>query len=109
MLSTRSVAISLHRQPMLRFPKTAERCLTAFEARSTILNDKRLVAWLRLQLLAEEVETIKAELLLRKGQADSNGPSSLHDLREQFDCWERSLTPGVMNGTLDLVNRNVLS
>jgi hypothetical protein len=83
---------------MLSFPDSAHRFLAAFETRSTALNDKRLVAWVKLQLLAEEVEAAKARLLSGTEGPNLSNPSVLIDFRDRFDQWEKNLSRGILNG-----------
>ena len=66
--------------------------LDAFGSRASHPNDKRLVAWLTLQLIAEAVEVVEAvEPIDRE--------SSVRDIIGRFVSWRSRLEPGIMNGT----------
>jgi hypothetical protein len=83
---------------MIKFTNTAQTRLNAFAMSASSLNDRRLVAWVKLQLLAERVETTKGKLLSGSEGAPISAHEQLNDLKEQFALWETSLDQGVMNG-----------
>ena len=97
-LSCSAVAISLRRQCLVTFTETAQKILDAFDSSTTSIRDKRLVAWVKLQVVAEEVERMKLH-------GTSFDPSHLLD---KFDQWIQSLLPGVMNGMLSCPSRTWL-
>ena len=87
-----SIAISYRRQRMIRFSSTAQRSLTAYEASSTSLEDKRIIAWMKMQLIAEDVDDVRCRTSRKEAEDD------LNRLQNCFDQWEQSLEPGIMNG-----------
>jgi hypothetical protein len=79
--------------------------LDAFEENSVQDNDKRLVAWVRLQMIAEEVETLRIKVSLAPRLHTRADPSSLVDqhsilsLGSRFGKWRDDFQP-VLNGKL---------
>lgn len=76
-----------------------------FEKNSVLDNDKRLAAWVRLQMIAEEVEAlrVKASLAAKvQGEADPSGlvdQHTLSSLESRFSRW-RDDSQLVFNGKL---------
>lgn len=79
------------------------KCLDAFEKSGMHDNDKRLAAWVRLQIIAEEVETLRTKVSLApRGQpgADLSSPIDQHtisSLESRFGRWRDAAQP-VLNG-----------
>lgn len=76
--------------------------LDAFEKNSVLDNDKRLAAWVRLQMIAEGVEAlrIKVHASLALPGADAASPVDLHtisSLESRFARWRDAAQP-VLNG-----------
>ena len=86
--SCSSVAISLRRQSFLKMPPYGRVIKESFSASALSLNDKRLVAWANLQVIAEDVDAAKW----------NTGDFDLSVAVDQLDLWEMSLEAGVMNG-----------
>lgn len=81
--------------------KAALQCLELFDQNTRDVNDKRLVAWIRLQMVAEEAETARVQL-----QECAEG-STCHDqkmmdhkliqaLEDRLGAW-RDASQGLMN------------
>lgn len=76
--------------------------VNVFEKNSVLDNDKRLAAWVRLQMIAEEVEALRVKASKLQGEAD---PSDLVDqhtlssLESRFSKW-RDDSQLVFNGKL---------
>ena len=90
--SCSSVAISLRRRSMMSFTRSAQQCLATFEASANSCNDKRLIAWLKLQLVVEDLEKKRSQTLLEEAMC------GFDDIRERYEQWERAIEPGVLNG-----------
>lgn len=78
------------------------RGLDAFDKNSVNDNDKRLVAWVRLQMIAEGVEAlrIKVHASLALPGADAASPVDQHtisSLESRFGRWRDAAQP-VLNG-----------
>ena len=90
--SCSAVAVTLRRQCLVTFTSTSQKVLDDFDYFTTSVQDKRLVAWVKLQVIADDVERNR-----------SYGASvDLSGLLDKFDWWERSLPGGVMNGMVPL-------
>ena len=85
-----AVAVSLRRQCLVSFTPVAQEILDTFDSSTTSLSDKQLVAWVRLQVIAEEVERIKPQVSL----------SEFVRLLSKFDQWEHSTPNAAISGML---------
>ena len=83
-----AVSISVRRQRLFLFNPGMRNILDTFDLSSVTRNDKRLVAWLRLQLIAEEIET----------QASSGGEIDVDGLLQRFDVWRIRLGDDILSG-----------
>ena len=90
--SCSSVANGLRRQNPITFTSIAYRVLDAFNTLAISANDKRLVAWVELQLIAEDID---------KGIHYATS-LELNGLKDRPVRWKRSLEPGIMNSKLSL-------
>ena len=89
--SCSSVAMSLRRQSMISFPYSAQQCLVTFEVSADSYEDKRLIAWLKLQLIAEDLEKERSQTLLEEAiRRFNNG-------RERYEQWERTVEPNILD------------
>ncbi|KAI9677978.1 MAG: hypothetical protein M1822_008086 [Bathelium mastoideum] len=88
--SCSQAAISLRRQCLVTFTQGMQSIFNMFSSSVTSVQDKRLVAWVNLQVIAEDVEkTIRHDVV-----------HNVNGLVDRFDQWERNLAPGVMNASL---------
>ena len=94
----RSVAFSLRRQPLIGSTQPIRVRLDAFETVAHTLNDKRLVAWVKLQLIAEDVERFKT----KASTATVAGTVTLQEeydiLQTRFERWRYSMGYNTLNG-----------
>jgi hypothetical protein len=93
--------------------KDAHARLEAFENSAQSAKDKRLVAWLKLQLLAEEIETLRTRLsnLADSDIRESNlsiDPQTVQNFERRFTEW-RDDGFDVMDGTVDHLEMAVSS
>ena len=86
--SCSAVAVTLRRQCLVTFTSTSQKVLDDFEFSTTSVHDKRLVAWVKLQVIADDIENNKSH----------EAGFDLVGLLDKFDWWERGLQDGVMNG-----------
>ncbi|RFU75888.1 hypothetical protein TARUN_6350 [Trichoderma arundinaceum] len=104
-LSISTAAVSLRRPMPIAWTEGMRKGLDAFGENSVQENDKRLVEWVRLQMIAEEVETsrIKVSLAPRvQIGADQPSPVDQHTislLEGRFGKWRDAAQP-VLNGSL---------
>lgn len=94
------MALSLRRPNMLRYDCWIEDCICVLEALPFVhLNDRRLIAWVKLQRLAEESLTAAG---LEKGSfnswSDARSRFILKGCVEQVEKWRQSIPEIVMNG-----------
>ncbi|QYT01953.1 Zn(2)-C6 fungal-type domain-containing protein [Trichoderma simmonsii] len=97
-------AVSLRRPMSMVWTESMRRGLDAFDKNSVNDNDRRLVAWVRLQMIAEGVEAlrIKAQVSLAQPGADAASPVDQHtisSLESRFGRWRDAAQP-VLNGSL---------
>ncbi|KAL7795461.1 hypothetical protein V8C43DRAFT_321315 [Trichoderma afarasin] len=97
-------AVSLRRPMSVVWTDSMRKGLDAFEKNSVLDNDKRLAAWVRLQMIAEGVEAlrIKVHASLALPRADAASPVDLHtisSLESRFARWRDAAQP-VLNGSL---------
>lgn len=100
-LNSFRVDISFRRQSIVSLDRLVGDALPLFELHAASADDHRLVAWLRLQLIAEEVENMKQELEMRH---PPNVPLlkelEYSSLDERLQEWESVYGSTVMNGEL---------
>jgi hypothetical protein len=88
---------------MISFSASTDSVIELFFRSSQTINDRRLVAWLRLQLIAEDIESMKqnAELKLDPSLTEEtsikNDFSLFHD---RLKSWENELDPVLWIGKL---------
>ncbi|KAK4070826.1 hypothetical protein Trihar35433_5293 [Trichoderma harzianum] len=97
-------AVSLRRPMSMVWTDSMRKGLDAFEKKSVHDNDRRLVAWVRLQMIAEGVEAlrIKVQVSLAQPGADAASPVDQHtisSLESRFARWRDAAQP-VLNGSL---------
>lgn len=78
--------------------------LSTFAEHATSLNDKRLVAWVKLQLIAEDIERMKTNMEAHEGSAglSANRKNLQEDISvfvNRLSLWEAALESGILNGT----------
>ena len=88
--SSSAVAMSLRAQCAITFTPATREILDAFDTFPAAINDKRLVAWLKLQVIAEEIERAKS----------IETTFDMDTYLRSYEAWELSLEPGNMNGML---------
>ncbi|KAK1241094.1 hypothetical protein MKX08_001068 [Trichoderma sp. CBMAI-0020] len=100
-----TAAVSLRRPMPLVWTESTRNGVDVFEKNSVLDNDKRLVAWVRLQMMAEEVEALRVKAALAakvQGEADPSGlvdQHTLSSLESRFSRW-RDDSQLVFNGSL---------
>ncbi|EHK17885.1 uncharacterized protein TRIVIDRAFT_204829 [Trichoderma virens Gv29-8] len=95
-------AVSLRRPMSIIWTESMRKCLDAFDRNSVNDNDKRLVAWVRLQMIAEGVETLRIKASLTPPGAEAASPVDQHtvsSLESHFGGWRDAAQP-VLNGPL---------
>jgi len=102
MLTSPSVAVSLRRPRIIAFDNEAQATLAAFAAHAVHVNDRRFVAWVHLQLIAEDVENLRI-YLSQQGRASNDERTSqiitLQNLNNRFISFRNTLSE-VMNGAI---------
>ncbi|KAM0487290.1 hypothetical protein ACHAPX_000561 [Trichoderma viride] len=100
-----TAAVSLRRPMPLVWTESTRNGVDVFEKNSVLDNDKRLAAWVRLQMIAEEVEALRVRASLAakvQGEADPSGlvdQPTLSSLESRFSRW-RDNHQLVFNGSL---------
>ncbi|GFP57730.1 hypothetical protein TASIC1_0009006700 [Trichoderma asperellum] len=100
-----TAAVSLRRPTPLIWTGSMRNGVDVFDKNSVLDSDRRLVAWVRLQMIAEEVETlrVKASLAAKvQGETDASGlvdQPTLSSLESRFSRW-RDDSQLVFNGSL---------
>lgn len=108
-----SASISLGRLSTLRWTDGALATLNAFEQSSETPNDKRLAAWIKLQLIAEDVESLKTSISDTSHQAtycqpESKNLSVLNSFEQELIVW-RDEYQGIINGMSKLLSSAVVT
>ncbi|KAL8828575.1 MAG: hypothetical protein Q9191_002512 [Dirinaria sp. TL-2023a] len=85
-----SAAISLRRRCSVTFTSSVHLILDLFESLAITANDKRLAAWLKLQLIADKIEQA------RRYSTDFEIDALVCEINE----WESGLGPEIINGSL---------
>ncbi|KAH8811236.1 hypothetical protein F5884DRAFT_781568 [Xylogone sp. PMI_703] len=103
-VSMSTVAISLRRRLTLTWTRGMLENLETFDQSSVSNNDKRLVAWVRLQMIAEEVESLRIRLLRSPESVGQNtvvpgNQSLVHTLERKLDQW-RYTSQSMLNDSL---------
>ena len=75
--------------------KAALECLEMFDQSTMCINDKRLVAWIRLQAIAEDVEASRVKLLESAEKLTCHNSNSVHQdlvqtLEDRLGAWRYS-------------------
>ncbi|KAE9368980.1 hypothetical protein N431DRAFT_486396 [Stipitochalara longipes BDJ] len=95
-LTCSRLAVSFRRQRMISFSSSTDSIIELFLRSSQNINDRRLLAWLRLQSIAEDIESMKQNAEMRLDQSFlettsiKNGFSLFHD---RLKSWENELDP----------------
>ncbi|PTB53659.1 hypothetical protein M431DRAFT_520631 [Trichoderma harzianum CBS 226.95] len=95
-------AVSLRRPMSMVWTESMRKGLDAFDKNSVHGNDKRLVAWVRLQMIAGGVEALRIKVSLAQPGADAASPVDQHtisSLESRFARWRDTAQP-VLNGSL---------
>ncbi|KAL7942709.1 hypothetical protein V8C42DRAFT_150281 [Trichoderma barbatum] len=95
-------AVSLRRPMSMVWTDSMCKGLDAFDKNSMNDGDRRLVAWVRLQMIAEEVETLRIRVSLAQPGAEAANPVDHHtisSLESRFGRWRDAAQP-VLNGSL---------
>ena len=82
--------------------KAAIEFLDLFEQNTTHINDKRLVAWVKLQIIAEEVEAVRVKLQESAEKPACHVSNAMNQdlvrtLEDRLGAW-RYTSQAVMNG-----------
>ena len=100
-LTVFSVAVNLRRENVLNLTPSTQKCLQKFGELASAVNDRRLLAWVQLQLIAEEVHTMMPDQRHVRGSALMSSlhlESEIRRLEHLFDAWSRSLDADITNG-----------
>ncbi|KAL7955029.1 hypothetical protein V8C34DRAFT_292710 [Trichoderma compactum] len=95
-------AVSLRRPMSVIWTESMRKGLDAFDKNCVHDNDRRLVAWVRLQMIAEGVEALRIKSSLAPPGADAASPVDQHtisSLESRFGRWRDAAQP-VQNGSL---------
>ncbi|KAL7932884.1 hypothetical protein V8C35DRAFT_305731 [Trichoderma chlorosporum] len=95
-------AVSLRRPMSMVWTESMRKGLDAFDKNGVHDNDKRLVAWVRLQMMAEAVETLRIKVSSAQPGADVASPADQHtisSLESRFGRWRDAAQP-ILNGSL---------
>ncbi|KAL6872758.1 hypothetical protein J3F83DRAFT_730905 [Trichoderma novae-zelandiae] len=95
-------AVSLRRPMSTVWTDSTRKGLDAFDKNSMHEHDKRLVAWVRLQMIAEEAETLRIKASSSLAPAEVSSPVDQHtlsSLESRFGRWRDAAQP-VLNGSL---------
>jgi len=95
-----SVAISLNRPNILEFTGSLRRHLEKLEREPEAADDKRLIAWFKLQLISEDVAKTFNQ---KSGVAEGTllglvSQVEVSRLQQRFSEWQDSLDPSLMTG-----------
>ncbi|KAM0511042.1 hypothetical protein ACHAPE_010303 [Trichoderma viride] len=104
------VAISFRRQRIISFSPSTGVALTIFKQYATDTNDQRLVAWIQLQIIAEEVEAMKREAEMSSDPAvveHINVKERSAQFEQRLREWEAMLDPKIL--TVICFDHNVQS
>lgn len=88
---------------MISFSPGTEIALQTFEEHATSPNDKRLIAWVRLQLIAEDVEKMKTNVESRTDSLFTDKDMVKNDLSlfdDRLAEWEAGTSPALLSGML---------
>ncbi|KAK4085034.1 uncharacterized protein Triagg1_24 [Trichoderma aggressivum f. europaeum] len=100
---TMSIAAVSFRRPMsIVWTESMRKGLDTFDKNSVNDDDKRLVAWVRLQMIAEGVEAVRIKASLAQPGADAASLVDQHtisSLESRFGRWRDAAQP-VLNGSL---------
>ncbi|KKO96461.1 hypothetical protein THAR02_11438 [Trichoderma harzianum] len=103
-LTTSIAAVSLRRPMSMVWTDGMRKGLDAFDKNSVNDNDKRLVAWVRLQMIAEGVEALRLKVQVSLAQPGTDAASpvdqrTISSLEGRFARWRDAAQP-VLNGSL---------
>lgn len=88
---------------MISFSPGTDIALETFAEHATSINDKRLVAWVRLQLIAEDIEKMKTNIESRAESIFTEKEAIRNDLSlfsNRLSDWETITREPVLNGVL---------
>lgn len=81
---------------MISISPSTESIIEIFIRNNLVLNDRRLVAWLRLQAIAEDIESMKQNAESRSDPSFVSSNSIRNDfslLQDRLKTWESTLDP----------------
>ncbi|UJO25260.1 uncharacterized protein CLAFUR5_14574 [Fulvia fulva] len=102
-LSASSVAISLRRDNMFGLTPAVRVALDAFSKRAETTNDRRLLAWIRLEMIAEDVQSVTPNQQYSRESflaMSSDVAANVYRLHIRLENWQKELQPGIMNELL---------
>jgi hypothetical protein len=86
---------------MISFSSATDTMVEIFLKNSQNLNDRRLVAWLRLQSIAEDIESMKQNAEMRQDPSFMEATSIKNDFslfQDRLKSWETALDPALWIG-----------
>ncbi|KAH8885844.1 hypothetical protein GQ53DRAFT_695403 [Thozetella sp. PMI_491] len=103
-VSMSTVAISLRRPNMMAWTDSMLGILERFEQTTVHANDRRLATWVRLQIIAEDIESLRTKLLAPPDATQGNnsmtiGQSDVQVLEQKLGKQRRAAQP-IMNASL---------
>ncbi|PNP39595.1 hypothetical protein TGAMA5MH_08614 [Trichoderma gamsii] len=104
-LTCSRIAISFRRQRIISFSPSTGVALTIFKQYATDTNDQRLVSWLQLQAIAEDVEGMKREAEMSSDPAvveHINVKEKSAQFEQRLREWEAALDPRIMTASLEI-------
>ncbi|GFP60252.1 hypothetical protein TASIC1_0017001400 [Trichoderma asperellum] len=99
------IAISFRRQRIISFSPSTGVALAIFKQYATETNDRRLVAWLQLQIIAEDVEAMKREAEMSSDPAvveHINVKEKSALLEQRLRDWEAKLDRTLLTASLEI-------
>jgi hypothetical protein len=95
------LAVSFRRQRMISFSSSTDSVIEHFLRSSQNTNDRRLVAWLRLQSIAEDIESMKQNAEMRLDPSFMEATSIKNDFslfHDRLKSWEHGLDSALWVG-----------
>lgn len=92
---------------MITFSPGTDIALETFAEHATTTNDKRLIAWVKLQLIAEDIERMKTNIESQTESIFTDKEAVKNDLSmfsNRLSDWERMTKEPVLNGMLYCVS-----
>ncbi|KAL6886785.1 hypothetical protein GGI43DRAFT_418359 [Trichoderma evansii] len=104
-LTCSRIAVSFRRQRIISFSPSTRVALTIFKQYAIETNDQRLVAWVQLQSIAEDIEAMKREAEM------SSDPATVEHInikeksalfKQRLREWEAVLDPTLLTASLEI-------